>query len=57
MTYKAWVIIDAGNTKPSPALIDDRLPVFWMKVTATKCLRERLNGQGRVAKVIITEVE
>lgn len=49
---KAWVVLDDGRL----ALVDGRLPLFWLRSVAVQFNRERMNGLGTVARVAVSKV-
>ena len=53
--FKAWAILDDEAAVPTPALVDYRLPLFWMKSVAKEFNKEKLGGAGRIVRVVITE--
>lgn len=46
---RAWAVLDDGRL----ALVDGRLPLFWLRRVAVEFNRERLNGLGTVARITV----
>jgi hypothetical protein len=55
--FLAWAILTVDGTQPTPALVDYRLPVFWMKSVAKQFNKDHLGNSGRIVRVVLTESE
>jgi hypothetical protein len=50
---KCWAVLDGDDL----ALMDGRLPLFWLKTVARDYNHERLLGKGRIVRVVVSLAE